>query len=235
MVSQPPLPGAPDFGSLGRSLSIATVVQHDPRRADLLPGLLAELPADTIVVADPGANDTLRSPWRCYRACLEALPDDASHLVVIQDDAQVCLDFPEVLERVVAARPDDPIALFTPGVGSHALKVMEACRRGQHWCDLERRMWVPVVAICWPRDQVGRVLAFADRKQYPASRWGDDSIIGDYAREEGVTVKACVPSIVEHSDVAASLVGTAAMGGKNPARIAACWAGRVWSPLAVSW
>ena len=235
MVSQPPLSGAPDFGSLGRSLSISTVVQHDPRRADLLPGLLAELPPDTLVVADPGANDTLRSPWRCYRACLEALPDDASHLAVIQDDAQVCLDFPEVLKRVVEARPDDALCLFVPGVGSNHLRMMQACRRDDRWVELDQRQWLPVVCCIWPRETVGKILAFVDRKQYPPSRWGDDSVIGDFCREENVRVMATMPSLVNHPDLEPSLVGTAAMAGKNPARVASCWAGRTWVPLARNW
>ena len=212
------------------------LVQHDPRRADLLRALLADLPVNTEVVADPGAHLPQRSPWRCYQACLErALENGASHTVIVQDDVQVCLDFGATVEKVIAARPDDPICIFTPGIGEHSRRILDACYHSRHWALLDPQLWTPVVCLIWPRPIVERLLVWAEQKQFPPSRFGDDSIIGEFCREEKVSVWATCPSLVEHPDMVRSLVGTAAFGGRNPGRCAACWVGREWSPLAVDW
>ena len=209
-------------------------MQHDPRRADLLPPLLAALgPAQ--VVADPGASDPQRSPWRCYRACLQALEPDATHLVIVQDDAQPCLDVPAALELVIAARPDDVIALFVPGIGEHARRVLEACYHGKHWCHLFEHLFCPAVAMVYPRERVREILAFVAAKNYPASLTADDAILGYWMRETHTRVLGCVPSLVEHPDTVPSLVGTHHMSGVNPARVAACWTGPDFSPLELDW
>jgi hypothetical protein len=204
---------------------IQTVVQHDPRRAHLLPSLLPRLPKGATVVHDPGASDPQRSPWRCYRACLQTFSPAATHLLIVQDDVLVCRDFPDALAAVIAARPDVPVALFVPGVMPNSRRVLDACWAGDRWAELDVLTWAPVVAVVWPRGHVGRLLEFAAAKDYPPSRFGDDSIVGDYAREQAVTIWATVPSLVEHPDTEASLVGTVAMGGANPQRVAACWLG----------
>ena len=216
-------------------LRCQTVVQHDPRRSDLLPILLAALPADARVVVDPGATDARRSPWRCYRACLETLEPDASHLLVVQDDAIVCRDFHAVLDLVVAAQPDDPVALFVPGVGANARRVLAACQAEQRWCELDPLTWVPAVAIVWPRHHIASLLDFYDGRNYPVTRTADDGIIGDWAKDTGTRVVACVPSLVDHPDTVRSLVGTAHFGGLNPARVACCWIGEEMSPLELAW
>jgi hypothetical protein len=216
-------------------LRCQTVVQHDPRRAHLLAPLLAALGLDTQIVEDPGAADARRSPWRCYRACLDALDPDTSHLLVVQDDAVVCRDFPAVLDLVIAAHPGDPVALFVPGVGSNARSVLAACQNGQRWCELDPLTWVPAVAIVWPRQHIGSLLDFYDERNYPATRTADDGIIGDWAKDTGTRVVACVPSLVDHPDTVRSLVGTAHFHGLNPARCAACWIGEDLSPLTLQW
>lgn len=191
------------------------------------------------MVTDPGATESQRSPWRCYRACLETflLPryKTASHLLLIQDDAEVCRDFAVAVTRVTAARPAHPLCLFVPGVGANHRRILDACYQENRWAELDPNAWVPVVATVWPRDHVRRILEFAAAKNYAPSRSADDAIIGDYCREEGVTVLAPVPSLVEHPDRVDSLVGTANFGGLSPTRIAACWIGHELSALDFEW
>lgn len=210
-------------------------VQHDPRRADLLPPLLAELGSRAKVIVDPGADEPTRSPWRCYAACLRALQPNVTHLLVIQDDAEVCRDFLPSVREIIAAKSDSPVSLFVSGFGLNGRRILEACYRESRWAQLEPNEFVPVVATVWPRDHVQRILEFVERKRYPASRRADDGILGDYCREERVPVWAPVPGLVEHRDDIPSLVGTAHFAGKNPQRVAACWVGTEMSPLDFDW
>jgi hypothetical protein len=56
-------------------MKLATLIQHDPSRAHLLSALLEQLaPLPVDVVTDPDPNGQPPSPWRTYRACLEAFP-----------------------------------------------------------------------------------------------------------------------------------------------------------------
>lgn len=210
-------------------------VQHDPRRAGLLPPLLAELGPRAKVIVDPGADEPTRSPWRCYAACLRSLQPNATHLAVIQDDAQVCRDFVAALPILIAAHPATPICLFVPGVGNNARKILDACYRESRWAELDPNEFTPVVGMIWPRDHVASILEWTEQKKLPPSRRADDSVIGEWARTTRTRVLACVPSLIEHPDQVVSLVGTAHWGGASPTRVACCWLGEELSPLSLAW
>lgn len=219
----------------GPLLVIQTVVQHHPSRAHLLAPLLAALPPDAQVVADPGSTTARRSPIRCYLECLRTIDKPETHLVVVQDDAVPCRDFPAALEAVVAARRADLLALFVPGVMPNSRRVLDACWEGKRWAQLDPATWVPAVALAWPAPLAARFLAWYGQAPRDAGKTADDGLIGEWARAEHVPVWACVPSLVEHSDTEPSLVGTAHFGGLAPNRVAACWTGRDWSPLEFDW
>lgn len=217
-------------------MRIQTVVQHDPRRDHLLEALLRSLPAGARAITDPGASDARRSPWRGYLACLEALDGDATHLLVVQDDAQACRDFHAALELVVGRHPGVPLVLFTPGIGNHGRRILDACADDKRFVQLDvRNSFVPCVAVAWPRECVESILAFTAERPFAEGRTADDGNLGVWAQATATTVLATVPSLVEHPDVERSLVGKLAMGGRNPARCAACWTGPDWSPLHLDW
>lgn len=224
----------PKQRSVREMVRLAVAIQHHPSRADLLPRILAELP-DALVVTDPDPTAHVRSPWRTYRACLDAIPADATHLLVIQDDAVPCRDFAATLVRVIAARPDDALCLFTPGIGLLARAIMDACSRDERWVELPSREWCPVVALVLPRRMVDDLRAWAAGKNLPAWERSDDALMGRFCRESGRRVWATMPSLVDHADDVPSLVGNPAFAGLNPGRVAACWAGREWSPLGLDW
>lgn len=222
--TQPPAPG-----------HLQIVVQHDPRRADLLPRLLPDLPGAQ-VVADPEPNDPRRSPWRCYMACLSEIKPDASHLLIVQDDAIACRDFLPTVERVVAVQPRRIVALFVPGtVHGGANAMLEACAAGKHWAEIPRQAFVPVVAVVYPREEAIALLAYSEARPFARGRTADDANVAEWARVTQRTVWMTVPSLVEHPDDAVSLAGQVAMNGLNPARTARCWAGKEWSPSQIDW
>ena len=211
------------------------VVQHDPRRADILPRLLPDLPGAQ-VVADPDPTNPKRSPWRCYLACLSEIKSDDSHLLIIQDDALVCLDFLPTVENVIAAHPDRITCLFVPGTphgGSRAM--LDACGRGEHWARIPDQAFVPCVAIVWPRAEAEALLTYSEARPFARGRTADDANVKEWSKIAQRPVWMTVPSLVDHPDDVVSLAGQTAMGGRNPARTACCWAGREWSPSQVDW
>ena len=210
-------------------MSLQIVVQHDQRRAELLPRLLPHLPGAQVVTAEPG------SCWRTYLACLSALDDDASHLLCIQDDAVPCLDFLPTVERAIAAKPAEILCLFVPGVNVLQRAVLDACNRGEHWAELPKQSFVPVVANVYPRETVEALLQFEAQNPFNARRISDDANIAEFVRRTGRRVLATVPSLVDHDDSVRSLVGTQHTHGRNPTRVAACWTGEDWSPSEIDW
>ena len=212
---------------------LQVVVQSHPSRADLLPRLLPDLPgAQTVYDPEP---DGKRNPWRTYLACLGALAPDASHLLVIQDDAIVCLDFMATVEKVIAAHPDSPICLFVPGVGLLRNAMLDACYRGKQWAEIPRPAFVPVVAVVWPRADAEALLAYAEEKPFALGRTSDDANVAEWMRVTRRTFWMTVPSLADHPDDTPSLMNQPAMNGRNPARTACCWAGRDWSPSQIDW
>lgn len=214
---------------------LRVVIQHDPRRADLLPRLLPDIPGAQ-VVADPDPTNPKRSPWRCYLACLSQLKPDDLHLLIIQDDAIVCPDFLPTVGKITAAHPERITCLFIPGTvhgGSRAM--LDACHQGGHWAQIPRQCFVPCVAIVWPRAEAEALLTYCESRPFATARTADDANVAEFARVAQRTVWMTVPSLVDHPDDAASLAGQVAMNGRNPARTACCWTGREWSPSQIDW
>ncbi len=196
---------------------LATVVQTHPDRVEVLPRLLPLLD-DPLVVTDPGGAQS--NAWRCYRQCLRADVGDATHLLIVQDDAVPCSHFTASVLAAIEARPNAAIAFFVSPQcrrSSHAMTM--ALKKREPWADWSRADFWPTVASAYPIG-VARALAdWVDAKK-PDSR-GDDAPCGDYFRTHpGTTALLAVPSLVQHPDDVPSLIGRKYMSGKNPARLA---------------
>ena len=160
------------------------------------------------------------NPLEGYRHALTD-PPDCTHLLVIQDDASVCADFAYTLQRVVAAQPADPIALFLaklPRVDHVAsLKALQADKR---FIALRGYSFCPVVAVVWPIDKAEQFLRWSLVAKLPGGprAASDDAAVGLWIRTRRNRVLACVPSIVQHPDEEASIIGKRSMWGKDKAR-----------------
>lgn len=215
--------------------SIDVCIQHHPKRADLLPALLADLPTAR-VISDPEPNG-YPSPWRTYRTCLEE-PIETTHRAILQDDVKLCRNFGAALERVVQARPENPIVLFVGGQPREAvLRLSKACEAGSPFASLPRHQWVPAVAVVWPTSAIPSMLDFVAAQNWPVEFRADDEILGRATRAIGIEVVATIPSLVEHPDVVESVVARRrAMGGLNTDRVAWCFADDAdVDPLDVEW
>jgi hypothetical protein len=198
-------------------IGIDLVVQAHPARSDLAEALAGEIAGR--VCYDPEPESPVKSPWRTYRHCIETAPPDASHLVVIQEDATACAGFVAAARAAIAARPDRVIVLCVTGnPPRHRLAVMKACERGAPWADLEYAHWLPAIAVAWPAGVARDLVAWVDEQNYPPRFVADDEIAGRFLRARGITAVATVPSLVDHDDVAQSIMSRRRRHGMDPGR-----------------
>lgn len=216
-------------------MNVSVAIQHHPSRADLAAALAAEVAGELVADPDP---EGIRSPWRTYRLALELTPADATHRLVLQDDALVCAGFVPAARAAIAARPNRMIAFYVGGNARPATPALRAAaRRGSPWAELTHMTWCPAVALAWPVALIAECLAFVDAQDWPLSfttRGCDDEIIGRFLGHAGVTAIATVPSLVDHPDDVPSLIGKLARGGRDRRRVAACWIGDC-DPGSIDW
>jgi hypothetical protein len=148
------------------------------------------------VVTDEG--DPPANPLRGYRLCLESIPVEASHLVVVQDDAIVASSFQQRVERIVEERPDDIVVLCVLGIRNLTFKwFMKAIRAGESYSPVVPGDFHYVVGVLWPR---GKAEAFSEWMKTAKVTRSDDQAFGNWAMKTRQKVIASVPSIVEHPD-----------------------------------
>lgn len=206
-------------------LSVAFRIQAHPARVELAEALSARV--DGEVVYDPKPDDPVKSPWRTYRHCIETAPEDASHLVVIQDDATACDGFAEGARAAIGARPDRVIVFCVTGnPPRHRAAVQKACERGSPWAELEYAHWLPVIAVAWPADLARELVEWVDAQEYPQRFVADDEITGRFLRARGIAPLATVPSLVDHDDISPSIMSRRQRRGSDPGRRAFLYIGR---------
>lgn len=185
-------------------------VQHAVGRDGALARLLERLPPAVEVMTDPDSVATL-NPWRGYLRCLRDLPEDATHLLVIQDDALPCKRFDALLGEAVAERPDDVISLFVGGLPGNTRKhFLEALARRDRWSPIYFREVHHVVALVWPIPLAKHFVQWVSENKIPGPNppRSDDAVVGYWARRNrnATQVWATVPCLVQHDDEFPSLV-----------------------------
>jgi hypothetical protein len=195
---------------------VQIVVQHHPSRADLLPRLTARL-TDPLIVTDPGGS--VSSAWRTYRLCLRAAPADATHVLIVQDDAEVCDHFEEAVTAAIEACEDACISFCTTPQCRRTMAAMtQAMKKREPWAAWDRADFWPVVCSSYPVAVARAAADWVDRHK-PDTR-NDDAPMGEFLRASGACAVATVPSLAQHPDDVPSLVGRKFMSGTNPARLA---------------
>lgn len=85
------------------------------------------------------------------------------------------------------------------------------------------RDFMPVVAVLWPLEAAREFLAWADDNPgLPGQREprSDDAMAGRWKMVGRKTVRATVPSLVQHPDTEPSLIGRRRSWGKDRGRVA---------------
>jgi len=192
-------------------MNIVYRVQHAEGRDEPLARLLAGLvPLAVDVVTDREVSDP--DPMRNYLRCLSD-PSDATHIVVLQDDAVVCDRFGSLLREAVVERPDDMISLFVGGLpGKTRMDFLRALQKRERWAPVYTQGIVHVVAMVWPVAAAKAFLEwFPPSKPIPGARApyrSDDMVVGYWARITKRQVWATVPCLVEHPDDVPSIAQT---------------------------
>ena len=194
---------------------VDVVIQAHPLRAQLAKDLAARVGAR--ICFDPAPEDPVKSPWRTYRHCIETAAPDASHLIVIQDDATACDGFMPAARAAIAARPDRVIVFcVTDAPPWNRIAIQKALERGSPWAELKYADFLPVIAVAWPASLARELVAWVDKQDYPpasssfcsslASWFADDAAMaGRFLLDRGIVPLATVPSLVDHDDITQSL------------------------------
>lgn len=179
-----------------RGVTLSIAVMHAPwarARAERLASLVTDLGGALVVEAVRGAGvwDTARRAWLAHAP-------EATHHLVVQDDAEPCARFRERALGAIAARPAHVVTLYT----HRAREVARAREAGASWC------WGPDcaygVASLMPVGMIASFLAWEKahvRANYPH----DDNRLGLWARATGRGAWTTVPQLVDHADLPSTL------------------------------
>lgn len=162
------------------------------------------------LVTDP-TPEGVPSPWRTAQYAWSITPDDATHRLVIQDDAIPCAGFLDRLAATIHAKPDAPLALFF-GINAFPLDLVAyetALRSCEPFYAIPHGApWIPCVGLVLPAGHAHDLARWGAGAPHPAA---DDRIVGEWAHARGVQVYATCPSLVDHDDEAPSLMGGSAL------------------------
>lgn len=204
-------------------LLVRARVQHHPSRQHLLPALLESLSPLPTEVIEHASEPT--SPWAGYQQCMENLPA-CSHMLIVQDDAELAANFAAGVRQIAHAQPDVPVCLFLARLPRDAsARAQRAFRQNVRYVPLSVRGFLPVVAVLWPRAKLIEFRAWTQENPHlPGVGAGqprsDDAMGGRWKMYERQRVLACVPSIVQHPDVEPSTIGRRAQMGRDRGRVA---------------
>lgn len=189
------------------------MVMTHPRRwaeAEALRARHPELALDIVVDPDPGSPP---SALRTARLAWQAVTPEATHHLVLQDDAILSPDFLGSLSRAVAHAPDRPLALFVEWGCRTAAAVRLTALLGLSSTDV-LEAYVPTVALVLPADLARRFDAYVE--ELHGQDGPDDTVLADYLRTVGVIPHVVVPNLVQHG-IGPSLVDNGADGLRRAA------------------
>lgn len=184
--------------------AIVARIQAHPSRRSLAESLAATLPFPTEISehsSDPP------SPYAGYVQALRELPPHCSHVLVLQDDAQPCPGFADVLPQVAK---DVPVCLFLGDLPRRTAQLARrALRENRRYVTHSFYEFVPCVAILWPRALAESFSEFARTSSIPATPnpRADDHVIGYWRRKTRTDFLVTCPSLVEHPGIVESVKG----------------------------
>jgi hypothetical protein len=171
---------------------ISVSIMAHPKREQWIPTLVDKIDADVTVVWDRH-NDR----WDTGRRSLLAYHKDATHHLVVQDDALVCRDLVAGLTVAATHSKDHPVGLYTgnirPQHAAVARQLAAAREQGSAWWHGEGPWWG--VGIMLPTKHIPGLLRWADRQTHVANY---DMRISRWYRRRQLDCWYTVPSLVNH-------------------------------------
>ncbi|SFD14356.1 hypothetical protein [Streptomyces aidingensis] len=208
------------------SVSLSVAVMAHPKRRHFVAELTAALDVEAPVVWDE-RNDR----WDTGRRSLLAHDPQASHHLVVQDDAVVCRDLAAAAARAAEAAGERPVALYTGRVRPYRARVAQAIEgaraAGATWLEMEGPWWG--VALVIPTAHIPDLVAWGDgRPDVP----NYDKRIARWYGHQGIACWYSIPSLVDHRSVAEN---PSLVPGRTGDRHAHCFIGHGSSGLDVEW
>jgi hypothetical protein len=180
------------------------------------------------IVVDPAPEEG-PSTLRTARLAWRSVADDATHHLVVQDDARLCDAFLACLTAALTAMPDRAVCLFTEWGSETSHVARLAALFDASWAEVVDH-YIPSVALVLPI-QLARAFG-----QGSAGSTPDDVALRTFLMRMGVKAFVAVPNLVDHRQVQPSLTMNDYMGPRRsvcfpPAPTSeVIWSSRVFEP-----
>ncbi len=176
---------------------ISVAIMHHPRRRDLISDLVSSFGSlHPHVVEDPDP-DGAPSPLRTAKRAWLTVNPDATHHLVVQDDAVLCAGFDTLLHRVVEARPNAAIALYTNwNSPENSYLVRRAAALDYPWAYLSSREWTPTIALLLPAAHARSLAQYL--AGIPDEMKDDDELVTRFCTTNRLPVLTPLPHLVDH-------------------------------------
>jgi hypothetical protein len=192
------------------AVRLSAAVMTHPRRLALAGALARSLEDLPSVAVDPDPD----APPAALRSAIlawEAVPEWATHHLVLQDDALPARDLLATAAAAAERLPDAALAFYTHWFSWNGARTRIAARAGRGWCELISGEYLPTVALLLPRAAALEFASFA--RSAPGSP-PDDETMAVFVRRRRLSAYVSVPNAVEHADVA-SLVAAGSRIGQH--------------------
>lgn len=212
-----------------REVRLSVAIMAHRKRERYMPYLLSKLQID----ADRIVWDQKNDRWDTGRRSQLAFDPEATHHVVVQDDALLCNDFKEGLVNAIRSKPDNPISLYTGKVrplGPFVQRMVnEADKLGRTWIRMDGPLWG--VAVCTPVKYIESMVTYCDKLVGIANY---DMRMTKYFQSRSLKCYYTIPSLVSHrvgKDDPSLVPGR----GSGDSRVAHRFIGEDASALDVKW
>ena len=134
-----------------------------------------------------------------------------THVLVMQDDAIPCADFPRAVIEAICDRRDQVLSLWVGGLRQPTTNhYRQAQINHERWVQIHFSDIHHCVALVWPRPLAQEFLKWTSTSMLPGegrNQQSDDAIVGAWARRTKNYIWAHVPCLVEHDDDVESTIG----------------------------
>jgi hypothetical protein len=200
------------------------VVMAHPARRDWAEQLAGRLGCEIVWDRKQNVWDTARRAWLAH-------DPDATHHLVVQDDAKVCADLPQAAVKVARTVGDRPVSFTTIGyrLRHHVGSYQTAVKEGRTFWLSDRG--ISTVALMIPTRLVARMIAACDG----GSSKHDDVRIMSWLSSRNLKTAYTIPALVDHRDRDENPTLVAGNGRGNHSRAGLNFIGEDGSGVDVKW
>ncbi|QSB04078.1 hypothetical protein [Natronoglycomyces albus] len=194
------------------NIRLSVAIMAHPSRAHRARELSKRHPElNATIILDPAPEET-PSALRTASLAWAAVTEEATHHLVLQDDAKLCDGFAEKLHTILKLYPATPLSLFTEWSSLTAHHLRFAAMAGGAWAEVLDE-YVPCVALVMPS---GLARDFASATAGRVSEWhrADDVALRAFLDDRAITPLCRIPTLVEHVPED-SLTGNANQGPRH--------------------